>query len=153
MIRLTEETRAALRQGAQRGLRRGLHTCWVLFRVTVPTYVAMDLLARFGMIAAIGRLCSPIMGWFRLPGEAAVPLLLGWLVNVYSAAATLGALGLSTAQILTLGLMVGLAHSVVVETAVLQAAGARGGLLLAYRMGLSVAVGMVAARLLAGDGA
>ena len=48
------------RERLRRGLRRGRHTCWVLFRVTVPTFVVMDLLGRLGAIEAIGRVCAPV---------------------------------------------------------------------------------------------
>ena len=138
------------RERLRRGLRRGRHTCWVLFRVTVPTFVVMDLLRRLGAIEAIGRLCAPVMSSFRLPGEAAIVVLLAYLVNVYSATAALGSLGLTVGQVTTLGLMLGMAHTLVVETIVLKTAGARAGRLLLYRLVMSSLVGWVASRLLIG---
>ena len=132
----------------RRGLRRGGHACWVLFRVTVPTFVVMDLLRRLGVIDTIGHACAPIMSVFRLPGEAAIPVLLGLTVNVFTAAAALGSLGLSGGQVTTLALMIGLAHAIVVETAVLRSAGARASSLLLYRVLMSLAAGLVASRLL-----
>jgi hypothetical protein len=133
-------------------VRRGLHTCWVLFRVTIPTFVIMELLRRLGAIHAIGEACAPVMRLFRLPGEASVPLLLGYLVNVYSAAAALGSLGLGAGPVLLLGLMVGLSHSLVVETVVLRAARASAPALLLYRLAMSLLVGLAASRLLPGLG-
>jgi len=118
-----------------------------MLRVTVPTFVAMDLLRRLGVIDAIGAFCSPLMALFRLPGEAAIPVLLGYLVNVYTATAALGSLGLSGGQVTTLGLMIGLAHQVVVETTILSAAGARAGRLLIYRLSMSLLIGWAASRL------
>ena len=47
-----------LRLRLRRGLRRGGHACWVMLRVTVPTFVAMDLLRRLGVIDAIGAFCA-----------------------------------------------------------------------------------------------
>jgi hypothetical protein len=118
-----------------------------MLRVTVPTFVAMDLLRRLGVIDAIGAFCAPLMALFRLPGEAAIPVLLGYLVNVYTATAALGSLGLSGGQVTTLGLMIGLAHQVVVETTILSAAGARAGRLLIYRLSMSLLIGWAASRL------
>ena len=148
----SESRTADLGQGTalRRGVRRGIHACWVLFRITIPTYVAMDLLQRLGVVEAVGRFCGPVMGFFRLPGEAAVAVLLGLTVNVIAATAALGALGLSNGQILTLGLMVGLAHALVVETAVLKAAGGPAVKLLIYRIVIAVVVGFVASRFLIG---
>jgi hypothetical protein len=148
----SESRTADLGQGTalRRGLRRGVHACWVLFRISIPTYVAMDVLQRLGVIDAIGRFCGPVMGFFRLPGEAAVAVLLGLTVNVIAATAALGALGLSSGQILTLGLMIGLAHALLVETAVLKAAGGPAVKLLIYRIVIAVVVGFVASRFLIG---
>lgn len=140
----------AMRVRLRRGLSRSRHTCWVLFRVTVPTFVAMDLLGRLGAIETIGRLCAPIMSLFRLPGETAIVVLLAYLVNVYSAAAALGSLGATFGQVTTLGLMLGMAHALVVETLVLKTAGARFGRLLLYRLVMSALVGWTASRLFIG---
>ena len=134
----------------RRGLRRGGHTCLVLFRITVPTFVMMDLLKRLGVIAAIGEYCAPVMKLFHLPGEAAVPVLLGFVVNVYAAAAALGSLGLSGGQVTTLGFIIALAHALPVETLVLRAAGARAGSLLVYRLALSALAGYLASRVFIG---
>ena len=140
----------SLKARFRRGLRRGGHACWVLFRVSIPTFVVMDLLERLGVVEKVGRLCAPIMSAFHLPGEAAIPVLLGLTVNVFTATAALGSLDLSGGQVTTLGLMIGVAHSLVVETAVLKSAGARASGLLLYRVLMSLAVGLAASRLLIG---
>ena len=142
----------SLRDRVRRGLRRGRHACWVLLRVTVPTFIVMDLLRRLGVIEAIGTVCAPLMSIFRLPGEAAIPVLIGCLVNVYSATAALGTLGLSGGQVTTLGLMIGLAHQLIVETAILKTAGAPAVRLLIYRLVMSLVVGLVASRLFIAPG-
>lgn len=136
-----------MRDELRRGLRRAAHTCWVLFRVTVPTFIVIDLLRRLGVIDTIGAACAPAMSLFRLPGEAAIAVLLGYLVNLYTATAALGSLGLSGGQVTTLGLMLGLAHTLVVETIVLREARARYAWLLLYRLGMSILVGFVASRI------
>lgn len=115
--------------------------------MTVPTFIVMDLLRRLGVIAVVGSACAPAMSFFRLPGEAAIPVLLGYLVNLYSATAALGSLGLSGGQVTTLGLMLGLAHTLVVETIVLREVRARYWRLLFYRLGMSILVGLAASRI------
>ncbi|MBI1951936.1 MAG: nucleoside recognition protein [Acidobacteria bacterium] len=140
----------SLRARFRRGLRRGGHACWILFRVSIPTFVVMDLLERLGVVETIGRVCAPIMSAFRLPGEAAIPVLIGFAVNVFTATAALGSLELSGGQVTTLALMIGMAHSLVVETAVLKSAGARALSLLLYRVLMSLAVGLAASRFLIG---
>ena len=73
-------------------------------------------------------------------------------MNVYTATAALGSLGLSGGQVTTLGLMIGLAHQVVVETTILKTAGARALRLLVYRLVMSLLVGWAASRLFIGSG-
>jgi len=146
------ESPSSWRDRLRRGLRRGGHTCLVLLRVTVPTFIVMDILRRLDVVDAIGGLCAPLMSLFRLPGEAAIPVLLGCLVNVYTATAALGSLGLSGGQVTTLGLMLGMAHSLLVETAVLKSAGARAMRLLVYRVAMALLVGWAASRLFIGSG-
>src|SRR5213594_1383046 len=145
-------THSLLRDRLRRGLGRGARACLVLFRVTVPTFIVMDILRRLGVIDTIGAACAPVMAVFRLPGEAAIPVLLGYMVNVYTATAALGSLGLTGGQVTTLGLMVGMAHSLFVETTVLKSAGARALRLLLYRMLMALLVGWVASRLFIGSG-
>ncbi|HEV8701112.1 MAG TPA: nucleoside recognition domain-containing protein [Candidatus Polarisedimenticolia bacterium] len=140
----------SLKSRFHRGLRRGGHACWLIVRVTIPTFVVMDFLKRLGAIDLIGQACAPVMTVFRLPGEAAIPVLLGLLLNVFTATAALGSLGLSGGQVTTLGLMLGMAHTLVVETAVLRTAGAGALRLLLYRLLMAVVVGLLASRLLIG---
>lgn len=140
----------SLKSRFRRGLRRGGHALWLIVRVTIPTFVAMDFLKRLGVIDLIGQACAPVMTVFRLPGEAAIPVLLGLLLNVFTATAALGSLGLSGGQVTTLALMLGMAHTLVVETAVLKTAGARAWSLLLYRLTMAVVVGLLASRLLIG---
>ena len=132
------------RERLRLGGRRGARACLVLFRVTIPTFIVMELLRRAGAIDSIGAACAPLMSIFRLPGEAAIPFLLAYLVNMYTGAAALGTLGLGSGQVLTLGLMLGMAHTLPVETVVLRTAEARVGRLLVYRVVMSIVVGWIA---------
>lgn len=138
------------RSRLEQGLRRGGHALFVIVRITIPTFVVMDFLKRLGVIDRIGEACAPVMTLFRLPGEAAIPVLLALALNVFTATAALGSLGLSGGQVTTLALMVGMAHTLVIETAVLKSAGARAWRLLVYRLLMALLVGLVASRLLIG---
>jgi len=125
------------------GLRAGLLTAWRLLRVMLPFSVAFDLLARTGVLAHAGMLASPLMAPFGLPGESAVALATGMTVNLYGAIAAAASLVLVPAQVTVLGLMLGFAHTLPVESAVLRAVGTRWALLLAYRVGMLVIAGLL----------
>jgi hypothetical protein len=83
-----------------------------------------------------------------LPGEAAMALVLGFFVNLYAAVGILASLGLSSGQVAVCGLMLGICHSLVIESAVLRTIGTRYLLLTSYRLALSLLVGLAAAQIL-----
>lgn len=118
--------RRRLRRDLRRGLGSGLRTFWELAVVMVPAYGATLVLERLGVIAWLARLTAPLMGALGLPGEAAVPLVVGWILNIYAAVGSLQALDLDARQVTVLALAVLIGHNLLVEGAVLQRAGMNG---------------------------
>ncbi len=134
------------------GFAAGLATSWKLLRVMLPLYVAMDLLKGTAAFEALGAAFAPAMGPFGLPGPAALAFVAGFLLNLYAAIAIIVPLHLTPWQVTQCGLMMGIAHNLVVEGAVLRSTGVRGGLLTAGRIVIAAAAGLAfsGARLLAG---
>lgn len=60
---------------------QGLTVWWnIVFPGLLPFLVLFELIAAFGLTHAIGALLQPLMGrLFRLPGEAALAIVLGWM--------------------------------------------------------------------------
>lgn len=90
-----------------------------MLKVYIPLSLFAALLKFLGIIDAIAPLFSPIMGLMGLPGEAALTLLAGFTNSLYAALATMSALDLSFRQVTILGVVLGLAHSLFVETGIL----------------------------------
>ncbi|HEY7528481.1 MAG TPA: hypothetical protein VH660_04965 [Candidatus Deferrimicrobiaceae bacterium] len=132
------DVRARLRTGAAAGLRTSLQ----ILRITLPLYVAVDLLRRTPVIDLLGGIFAPAMGLFGLPGAAAFAFIAAFLLNLYAAIAVLVPLHLDAFQVTQCGLMMGIAHNLVVEGGVLRSTGARGGVLTLCRIGISVAAGI-----------
>jgi hypothetical protein len=130
------------------GLRKALRTSWVLVRVILPTYMAADLLRATPVIPALGQLFGPLMHPLGLPGEAAMALVLGCTVNLYAAVGILASLKLTAGQVAVCGLMLGIAHALVIEAAVLRTIGTRYLTLTLYRLVMAALVGLAAAPLL-----
>jgi len=130
---------------ARAGLQKALRTSWVLVRVILPTYVAVDLLKATPVLSALGRAFSPLMHPLGLPGEAAMALVLGCLVNLYAAVGILAPLNLTAGQVTLCGLILGVSHSLVLESAVLKTIQTRYLLLTAYRLLLALLLGLAAA--------
>jgi len=118
--------RVAVRRDVLRGLKSGVLTFWMLARVMVPAYGAALLLDHFGVIRALARVAGPVMSPLGLPGSASVPLVVGYILNIYAAAGAMTALHLTGQQITVLALAILIGHNLIVEGAVLRKAGMSG---------------------------
>jgi len=136
----------------RRGVHGGLRTSLTIVRITFPLYVAVDLLKGTEAIRALGAFFSPAMGLFGLPGEAAFAFVAAFLLNLYAAIAILVPLGLSPFQVTQCGLMMGIAHNLLVEGGVLRSTGTKAGVLTLFRVGAAACAGLLlhALHLLAG---
>jgi hypothetical protein len=133
------EIRAPLR----RGLFNGLSITFMMVKVIVPCYIAIEIVKLLGVIDTIGSVCRPFMRLFGLPGEAALALVAGYLINMYAAIAVITPLHLSTKDITVIALMLGICHSVTVETPVTKKTGVNAFPLLLVRLFLSLIAGAV----------
>jgi hypothetical protein len=127
----------------KRGLLSGLSITFMMVKVIVPCYIAIEIIKHFGVIEIISRVCTPFMSIFGLPGEAALSLVAGYLINLYAAIAVLTPLGLPAKHITVIALMLGICHSVTVETPITKKTGVNALLLLVVRISLSLLSGVV----------
>jgi len=109
-----------------RGARSGLETFWMLARTMVPAYGAALVLEKIGVIGVLAHVAQPVMSLIGLPGSAAVPLVIGYVLNVYAAVGAIQALHLTSQQITVLALAILIGHNLLVEGAVLRRAGMNG---------------------------
>ena len=99
---------------------RGVKFLWFLLKMVLPWYLASELLMISGVLDYLGSFLKPLMGIWGLPPEAAAVLLAGMLVNLYAAAAVAAPLALTWQQVSVLGLILGICHSLVVETVIMR---------------------------------
>ncbi len=115
--------REVLRRDLRLGVKSGLQTFWDLAKVMVPAYGITLVLQYLGVIDLLARVARPVMTLLGLPGDAAVPLVVGYVLNIYAAVGSMQALHLSGAQITVLALAILIGHNLLVEGAVLQRSG------------------------------
>ncbi len=118
--------RAQLRRDLVVGLKAGVATFWQLARFMIPAYALALILERLGAIDALARAASPLMSLLGLPGEAALPLVIGYVLNIYAAVGAMQALSLSVTQVTVLAISILIGHNLIVEGAVLYRAGMNG---------------------------
>jgi hypothetical protein len=125
------------------GFIGGLQTSLKLIKFVLPLYVTVDLLKQTPVIDLLGELFAPLMQLFGLPGAAAFAFIAAFLLNLYAALAVMAPLELTPWQVTQCGLMMGIAHNLLVEGAVLGSTGARGGLLTFCRVLIAGVTGML----------
>lgn len=125
------------------GIIRGIETTWMLARVLVPVYFIVTILKYTSVLEYIAVVFEPLMKLFGLPGEAALVLVLGNVINIYAAIGAISALNLTTFQITTMALMISISHSMLVETAVIKQVGAKPWKVVLTRVGIACVSGIL----------
>ncbi|ADL06992.1 nucleoside recognition domain-containing protein [Thermosediminibacter oceani] len=126
----------------RRGLQSGIEVTWQLARILIPVYFIVTFLKHTPILGVVTRLFAPLMGIFGLPGEAALVLVIGNLVNLYAAIGAMLSLSLSLKEITVLAIMLSFCHSLPVETALAKNIGLSAVNVIAVRVGLAVLSGI-----------
>ena len=131
------------REAAGRGVQKGLRSSWELVKVIAPVSIGVTALSHTPALAWLSRAFAPVMGWLGLSGEAAVVLVAGNAVGLYSAIGAMMSLDLSPRELLTLALMLSFSHNLFVETAVTKRLGVSYWGVMVYRVGLAIVAGLL----------
>lgn len=125
------------------GLKGGLNTTWVLAKIMVPVYFAVTILKHTSLLEAISNLFMPFMNIIGLPGEAAIVLVLGNMVNLYAALGAVATLTLTSKEITIIAVMLSFSHSLFMETAVAKKTGINVVVILLIRLSLAIVSGLL----------
>lgn len=121
----------------KKGILAGLQTSWKLSKFIFPITFIITLLQFTPVLPWLVDVIAPVMHILGLPGEAAIPLVLGTMLNLYSGIAGILSLELAVKEVFTLAVMLSFAHSMFIETAVALRVGVRLWVVLVVRFGLA----------------
>ncbi|WP_026672317.1 nucleoside recognition domain-containing protein [Alkalihalobacterium bogoriense] len=121
----------------KRGLVVGLQTTWTLGKIIFPITLIITILGYTPVLSWVANLLTPIMGWIGLPGEAAIPLVLGNVLNLYAAIGAILTMDLTVKEVFILAVMLSFSHNLFVESAVAAKVGIRMSVVLLVRLGLA----------------
>ncbi|WP_100400205.1 nucleoside recognition domain-containing protein [Bacillus sp. FJAT-44742] len=124
-------------QTLKKGLLVGLQTSWTLGKIIFPITLIVTILSYTPVLDWIARILAPMMGWIGLPGEAAIPLVLGNVLNLYAAIGAILTMDLTVKEVFILAVMLSFSHNLFVESAVAVKIGIRMSVVLAVRLGLA----------------
>ncbi len=131
-----------------RGAWRGVLVFLKLLAIVGPVYTLVTVLRYTPVIKAFADFTAPFMKYFGLPGEAALALILGNVVNLYAGLGAITALRLPANQLTVLALMLLISHSQILETAVFYQIRAKWWLLWFIRLVVSMLWGVGLSRVL-----
>ena len=98
-------------------------TCIWLLKITVGVSFTIMFLKYFKVLPVISELLAPIFNSIGLPGEAALPFVTGYFVNVYAAISVAVSFDFDVRVLTILSTMVLCAHNMITETAVQKKTG------------------------------
>ncbi len=125
---------AVLGRAAHKAVRT---SAWLLARMA-PISLGVAFLQWCGALPWLARGNEPAFRQVGLPGETALPFVVGALLNVYSAIGALSAIPLTDRQVTIFALMVLISHNLPIEVSVQHSAGTHGVRLLGLRLFSSV---------------
>lgn len=112
-----------IRKSVKQVLPGTFKTCIWLIKITVGVSFAILFLKYFDILPWISRFLSPVFHHLGLPGEAALPYVTGYFVNVYAAISVAVAFDFDVRTLTILSVMVLCSHNMVTETAVQKKTG------------------------------
>ena len=129
-------------QHIKSGIRKGFNISGKIVVYTFPFYIFIDWLKYSGFLSVIGDFFKPITHLMGLPGEATIVLLSGFLINLYPAIASMVALNLTVKQITIIGIVLGIAHNLIIEGIVLSKSGVKIYITILFRLFLAIITGV-----------
>ncbi len=119
------------------GFKNGLETSWTLGKIIFPITVIVSIIQFTPLIDWVILLFTPLMKIFGLPGEAAIALVLGNILNLYAAIGAILSMDLQVKEVFTLAVMLSFSHNLLVETVVARKIGIKAWVVVAVRLGLA----------------
>lgn len=120
-----------------RGLKEGLSTTWTLGKVIFPITLIVTILQFTPILPWIINLFEPVMGIFGLSGEAAVPLVMGNVLNLYAGIAAIISFDFTVKEVFIMAIMLSFSHNLFVESAVATKVGVKWWVIVSVRLGLA----------------
>lgn len=120
------------------GLKTGLLTTWKLGKIIFPITLIVTIIGQTVIMDWLVRALSPFMNFIGLSGEAAIPLVLGNMLNLYAAIGAILTMDLTVKEVFILAVMLSFSHNLFVESAVAKQVGLKISVVLLVRIGLAL---------------
>ena len=140
--------RGLLKKGFISGIHRGWHGFVWMLKILIPISLLTAFLEWSGVIHWINFLIEPVMSWLRLPGIAALPLLIGAISGIYGGIASLSVLPFTRDQMTLIAIFMLIAHNLIQEGVIQGKSGLHPLKATLFRLGAATVTVMVVAQFL-----
>jgi len=106
-----------------RGIRQGLGVSWTLGKIVFPVTIIVTILQYTPILPWFIKLLGPIMGLLGLPGEAAMPLVLGNALNLYAGIGAIVSFDFTVKEVFIMAMMLSFSHNLFIESALASRVG------------------------------
>jgi len=117
-----------------------LKTSTIIVKAVLPYFVLAEALLYFDLLKHLAFIFEPISHMLGLPAESALAIAVGMLFNLYGSVALGATLGLSVYEWTVLGLFLGVAHAMPVESAVLKKLGISWRFSILFRLSMAFVI-------------
>ncbi|WP_042353987.1 nucleoside recognition domain-containing protein [Bacillus rubiinfantis] len=124
-------------QSCKTGLLVGLKTTWTLGKIIFPVTLIVSVLQYTPVLPGLIKLLTPVMKLIGLSGDAAIPLVLGNMLNLYAGIGAILSLDFSVKEVFILAVMMSFSHNLFIESGVAMKAGVKLWIILVTRLGLA----------------
>jgi len=122
----------------RRGFQNGMSTTWALGKVIFPITLLVTILQFTPILPWLMEIISPLMRLIGLPGEAAVPLVLGNFLNLYAGIAAIVSFDFTIKEVFIMAVMLSFSHNLIIESAVATKVGVKWWIIVGIRVGLAL---------------
>ena len=129
------------------GIIKGLKTALWLYRIVLPIYLIVSIIGYTDFYYFLAEKLEPAMRIFGLPGEAVVPIIVGFFSDEYSVVAAMSPFDFNQAQVTIIAMIVLYCHSLPIETVVAHKIGIPPLKIALFRIVMAVITGIVVAYL------
>lgn len=133
----------AIKAGTIMGAKKGLETTLKIGKILVPIYFIVTFIKYTPIINYIAIVFKPIMHLVGLPGEAALPFVVGNAINLYAGIGAILALTLTPKEITIISVMLCFSHSLFLETALCKKIGVSATFMVVLRQILAFIAGII----------
>src|SRR5699024_2914198 len=121
-----------------RGVKQGAGLSWTLGKIVFPITIAVTILQYTPILPWFIELVAPLMKLIGLPGEAAMPLVLGNALNLYAAIGAIVSFEFTVKEVFIMAMMLSFSHNLFIESALASRVGVSWWLISGIRIGLAL---------------